>query len=167
MKQKKFYDPYTELLSQFNKAQVEYVVVGMSGINYYALDAHGVFATLDFDVFINPTVANVSKAVSACRKLGYDAAVDGKEMDKVTVKDVVIHKKTIVCSNSYGVLFDLILSVSGYTFAQMACDARIFNSVKIPIKVGQLRKLLRSKKAAGRKKDLLFLKRYKSILEEK
>ena len=33
------YDPYADLIAGLNKAHVDYVVVGMSGINYYASSA--------------------------------------------------------------------------------------------------------------------------------
>jgi len=166
MKFKKFYDPYAELLARLNRLRVEYLVVGMAGINYYAASAREAFATQDFDIFVNPTISNVHKALSVLTKLGYDIAVNAKRLDKAGVKDAVSHEKTIVASNPYGILFELILSVSGYTFAQMACDARVFTSGKTPIKVAQLQKLLRSKKLAGRKKDMLFLERYEILLKE-
>jgi len=53
MAKKSFLDPYAELVDKFNHRGVKYVVVGMSGINYYAANAKETFSTQDFDIFIN------------------------------------------------------------------------------------------------------------------
>jgi len=153
-------DPYAELLDKFNRGGVKYVVVGMSGINYYASQAKETFATQDFDIFIKPTIENARKAISIVRKLGY--ALEGSPVEKI-----VREKSTILATDPYGIAIELMLAVSGYTFGEMESDATIFTAQNIPIKVAKLKKLLQSKKLAGRKKDKLFLKRFELLLKEK
>lgn len=167
MTRKKFYDPYAEILAGFNKKGVNYVVIGMSGINYYASRAQETFATQDFDIFIKPTIDNVKKAISIFKNLDYDLIAGEEKPEEPLIKKIVKNKKTIVASDPYGITFELILSVSGYTFGQMQADAAIFNIKNIPIRVARLNKLLMSKKIAGRAKDKLFLKRYEILLKEK
>ena len=167
MKCKKFFDPYIELLDNFNRKGVRYVVVGMSGINYYASDTRETFATQDFDIFVKPTTDNVKKAVSIFRKLGYTLLVHEQKVENSSVRDIVKDKKTILATDSYGITFELILTVSGFTFSQIEGDTTIFNVGGIPIKVAKLNKLLISKKIAGREKDKLFLKRFEILLKEK
>jgi len=64
-------------------------------------------------------------------------------------------------------VFELILAVSGYRFDQMESGASVFIVENVPVKVAQLRKLLRSKKIAAREKDRYFLKRYEMLLRGK
>ena len=63
-------------------------------------------------------------------------------------------------------MIELLLKISGYPFSELAKDAATFTVRGVPIRVGRLGKLLRSKLLAGRPKDRHFLKRYQSLLEE-
>lgn len=167
MVKRKVYDPYAELIDRFNQSGVKYVVVGMSGINYYASEAKETFVTQDFDIFIKPTIGNVKKALAVFKKLDYSLAVNEDELTESLIKKVVAKKNTISATDPYGVMFELILAVSGYRFDQMESGATVFIVEKVPVKVAKLRKLLRSKKIAGREKDKFFLKRYEMFLREK
>jgi len=92
MKKKKMFDPYAQLLDRFNQEGVKYVVVGMSGINYYASRAQETFATQDFDIFIKPTIINVKKAIEVFRALNYSLAVKEGELKDSLVKNAVAQK---------------------------------------------------------------------------
>lgn len=164
---KRIYDPYIELLDKFNKHRVDYVIIGMSGINYYASKAAETFSTQDFDIFVKPAINNIKKVISIFEKLNYDMIANKKKIEKKDVKSIVRNKNTILATDPYGITFESILAVSGYTFSQMQKDAVIFNVNNVPVKVAKLRKLLMSKKIAGREKDKLFLKRYEILLKEK
>ena len=166
MSPEKLYDPYAEILDLFNKKGIHYVVVGMSGINYYAASAKETFTTQDFDIHVKPTIKNVKDAIAVLKDKGYDIVVGEDLLRDKLVKKVVQERKTILANDSYGILFELILEVSGFNFKQMASDAKIFQVNNIPIRVAKLSKLLTSKKIAGRKKDKLLLERYKILLEE-
>lgn len=166
MAKRRPYDPYAEVLAEFNREAVKYVVIGMSGINYYASKAQETFTTQDFDIFVKPTIENVKKFVPIFEKLNYSLTAGKERLKESSIKKIVRDKKTILATDPYGITFELILSVSGYTFSQMEKDATIFNVKTIPIKVAKLSKLLMSKKIAGREKDLLFLKRYEILLKE-
>lgn len=164
---KKLYDPYIEVLDIFNKGSVDYVVIGMSGINYYASKALETFSTQDFDIFIKPTIENVKRAISIFERLKYSLISNEKRIKETDAKKIIKNKKTILATDPYGIVFELLLAVSGYTFDQMRREAVIFNVKNVPIKVAKLSKLLMSKKIAGRKKDRLFLKRYEILLKDK
>jgi len=138
----------------------------MSGINYYASDAREVFSTHDFDIFVKPTIPNVKKAVSLFKELGYTVSADGRQVQEEHIKDAVRRKNTFIATDAYGVMFELMLAVSGYTFEQMERDAVTFDIGGVPVKVARLNKLLTSKKAAGRGKDKLFLARFKDLLRQ-
>ncbi|MFC1699255.1 hypothetical protein ACFL1I_04770 [Candidatus Omnitrophota bacterium] len=164
---KRIYDPYAEIIDQFNRVGVKYVVVGMSGINYYASRAADAFATQDFDIFVKPTLNNIKKSVSVLKKFDYSIISNEREASDSLLKDITRSRKTIIATNSYEITFKFILAVSGYTFSQMEQDATVFDIGGIPVKVAKLSKLLMSKKIAGRKKDKLFLKRFELLLQDK
>lgn len=164
---KRFFDPYSKVLERFNRAKVRYVVVGMSGINYYASSAKEIFVTHDYDVFVKPVIENVKKAVSTLKALSYTVIVDGKELESSMIQRYIAARKTFLAVDPHGITIELILAVSGFVFNEMESDASIFELGKTPIRVAKLRKLLESKKIAGREKDKLFLKRYKILLTEK
>jgi len=167
MKRKQFFDPYVEILDKFNRRGIVYVIIGMSGINYYAAKTQETFATQDFDIFIKPTIDNVKKAISIFEKLDYSLMANEKKIEKSLIKKIVREKKTILATDPYGIAIELILTVSGYSFSQMRVDATIFNIKGVPVRVAKLSKLLMSKKVAGREKDKLFLRRYEILLKEK
>jgi len=167
MKRSRINDPYAEVIDAFNRNGVKYVVVGMSGINYYASNARETFSTMDFDIFIKPTISNVKKALAVLRKLDYSIAVKESELKDAAIKKIVGNKTTISATDPYGVMFELLLAVSGYRFDQMVDGAVVFIVDNVPVKVAKLRKLLHSKKIAARPKDKLFLKRYEIFLKGK
>ncbi len=65
-----------------------------------------------------------------------------------------------------GLMVELLLQISGYPFSEMAKDATTVTVHGVPVRVGQLRKLLRSKQLADRPKDRQFLQRYRAAIEE-
>lgn len=154
---KRIPDPYAELIDQFNRQGIKYVVVGMSGINYYASKAADTFATQDFDIFVKPTLSNIKKSISILKKFDYTVISNQREVSDPLIKDIVKSKRTILASNPYGITFELILAVSGYTFSQMEQDAAVFDIDRIPVKVAKLSKLLMSKKRLVEKKTSFFL----------
>ena len=161
------YDPYADLIAGLNKAHVDYVVVGMSGINYYASSARDIFGTQDLDLFLRPTLANVVKTFRVFQSLGYEMSIEGRAVEEKDVREILRRKRTILAVNPDGITFKCWFSMSGFSFRQLAADASVFKAGDVLIRVGKLRKLLASKKAAGRPKDKLFLKRYEILLKEK
>jgi transcriptional regulator with XRE-family HTH domain len=159
-------DPYTTLIERFNKAGVDYVVIGMAGINYYASSAMETFGTRDYDVFLRPAVTNATAALKILHELGYKTATTVGVVSEKNLKQAIFQKKTILAANPDGVTFELLFAVSGFAFGQMAADASIFKTGEALVRVAKLNKLLASKEAANRPKDRFFLKRYKMILRE-
>ena len=159
-------DPWAALFESFNRAGVDYVVVGMSAINYYARSAMETFGTQDFDLFLRPAMLNAAKALDILSGLGYELSANGKKVIRKDIKEIVRQKRTILAVNPEGVTFELLFAVSGFAFGQMVDDASIFRAGEALIRVAKLNKLLASKEAADRSKDRLFLKRYKMILKK-
>jgi hypothetical protein len=163
-------DVYTNTIRAFNKRKIEYVVIGMSGINYYIDDSHQLIMTADFDIFLKPEAKNVLKALKVMRGLDFTLSTGSGPpvtLDKDGVQVLVDRGTTITCTTPYGGAVDLCLDVSGYTYADLSKDARVFRAERTPIRVARLEKLLKMKEIAGRRKDILFLERYRLLLEEK
>lgn len=157
-------DPYRAVIREFNRRGVRYVVVGMSGINYYATTPRDTFATLDYDVFLEPTIVNVRKALESFARLHFTVGTSRGELQPHGINTLVLKRTTLVATTPDGLMIDALLQVSGYTFGQLAEDARTVTIKGVPIKIGQLQKLLRSKHLAARPKDRQFLKRYELLL---
>ncbi len=160
-------DPYQAVIRCFNQRGVRYVVVGMSGINYYATKATETFATLDYDIFIEPTLNNVEHAIRNVGHLGFTIGTAAGPFQREDLRAIVREKRTIIATTPDGWMVELLLAVSGFPFAELAKDAATFTVKGVPVHVGRLTKLLQSKKLAGRPKDRAFLQRYRSILEER
>jgi hypothetical protein len=166
MRRRSLDDPYRAVIQQFNRYGMRYVVVGMAGINYYARNPAETFTTLDYDILLEPTLKNVEQALRILKRLGFTAGTAAGPWREDAVKDMVRDRKTVVATTPDGIMVELLLEVSGYPFSELAKDAVTFMGRGVPVRVGRLTKLLRSKKLAGRAKDRQFLKRYQALLEE-
>lgn len=154
------------MIAELDKAKVEYVLVGMAGINFYARSASEAFVTYDHDLFLKPALENVAQALKIFRKFGYETLTPNGPVTERNLKEVLRKKKTVIAANQDGIVFELLFAVSGFVFQQLAEDASVFSDDGVLIRVGRLHKLLASKKAAGRPKDIQFLKRYEMLLKE-
>ena len=139
----------------------------MSGINYYARSIRDTFATMDFDFFLDPSLTNVGKALEVLKAMKFSLGTSEGALKLGEFKETVQACKTLLATTPDGLMIELLLAISGYPFSEIAKDAVTFTVGGIPVRVGRLDKLLRSKQLAARPKDLQFLKRYQSLLEEK
>ena len=159
-------DPYLAVVRAFNRLGVRYIVVGMAGINYYARQPSEAFATMDYDIFLEPTLGNVEKALDQVRRLGFSLGTAQGALKLTELRAAVRERRTVVATTSDGVMVELLLAVSGFTFAELVQDAATVTIHGTPVRVGRLTKLLRSKRTANRPKDRAFLRRYQALLEE-
>ncbi len=172
MKHPSYRDPYLTVIQRFNRTGVRYVVVGMMGINYYAKNASGTFATMDYDIFLEPTLDNVGKALHGLKSQGFSIGTKSGALEfpgkaaAAGLKQIIRDRATLVATTPEGLMVELLLAVSGYPFSELAKDCKTFVIRGVPVRVGKLSKLLRSKQLAGRTKDKRFLHRYQSLLEE-
>lgn len=132
------------LLKSLNAHNVRYVVIGAT-----AFPVHGYArATLDIDIFIEPTEDNARRVREALLKFGYD-------MTDVAVEDILTKKILI---RQYILETDIHPFVTGVTFEEVWRN-------RVPDMLGQtltcfasLDDLIKMKQAAGRPKDLEDLK---------
>jgi predicted nucleotidyltransferase len=132
------------LLKLLNAHKVRYVVIGAA-----AFPVHGYSrATLDIDIFIQPTRLNVTRCLTALDKFGYD-------ISDITIKDI-LSKKLLL--RQYLVEADFHPFVKGVTFNRVWKN-RVKDKIgSTAVNFASLDDLIIMKTAAGRIKDTEDLK---------
>ena len=166
-------NPYHLLLRELARAHVDYLVIGVSGINYFATDARQILSTADYDLFLRPTPENVMRAWKAFRKGGFTVVIKKGDhtmtLHRLTAKmrdKLVREQRTLIAMGPYRLVTEGLLAVSGFTFEEMQKHAVWMRDRELSFRfpVGSLTDLLESKRVADREKDRLFLARYKRLL---
>jgi predicted nucleotidyltransferase len=132
------------LLKSLNEFDVKYVIIGAT-----AFPVHGyVRATLDVDIFIEPTHENAEKTLNALVDFGYDVT-------EITIDDLLTKKILI---RQYAVETDIHPFVKGVIFNEVWNTRKEGVYGKTKTYFASLSSLIKMKKAAGRVKDLEDLK---------
>lgn len=150
-------------LKALARAGVEFVVVGVGGINFYARDAASSVATQDTDILIRPTAENLGSALRTLRGYGFAFSTRGEpflDVDDARILANVVRAGAVVQAGDERGQLDLMLSGAGLTYDDLSADAVVFTVDGVEIRVGRLEKLLRSKQLAGRQKDVEFLRMF-------
>ena len=158
---------YEEILLEFQKQKVKYVIVG--GI---AVNLHGFLrSTADMDVLVDMTDENLKKIVSILKKKGYRVKqpVDPMGIADAQTRHDWIHGKNMKAfnfykENEYKEIDIIIGSPVSYKEAKKNVLQLKIGSIKIP--VISIDDLIKMKRHAGRdedKKDIEQLKRIKKL----
>ena len=142
-----------KLLKSLNANNVRYLVIGAT-----AFPVHGYArATLDIDIFIDPSRDNAARAHKALSEFGYD-------LTDVSIDDLIKNKILI---RQYLIETDIHPYVAGITFAEAwkgKVEGKIGNTA---VFFAGLEELIKMKKAAGRLKDKEDLKYLQEIKKRK
>lgn len=161
---------FARALAALVAANVDFVIVGVGGINFYARTPAEAFATLDLDALLAPSAANLSQALRVLAALGYEFEAGGEPF--IDVEDSMILTRVIENGASLSAIhreigeIDLLTSIAAFDYAGLATDAARFEVAGSTVQVGQLDKLLRSKEASGRPKDVEFLRVFRASRSE-
>jgi hypothetical protein len=150
-------------------AGVDYVLVGVGAINFYARDAAAVIQTADLDVLLARRIGVLRAALAALRATGFAFEAGGEpfvDVDDDAVLGRVVEVGGSLAATGGGARIDLMLSLAGFTYEELAADAERFRVGGAEVPVGRLEKLLRSKEAAGRDKDREFLRLFAARLRD-
>jgi len=141
------------LLRSLNARSVRYVVIGAT-----AFPVHGYArATLDIDLFIEPTAENARRVLEALAEFGYD--VSDVSLEELLSKKVLIRQ--------YLVETDIHPHVRGVEFGQV-WERRVMDRIgATPAAFASLDDLISMKEAAGRPKDLEDLRVLRKLRDEK
>ncbi len=139
------------LLQSLNARKARYVVIGAT-----AFPVHGYArATLDIDIFVEPSEENARRVREALSDFGYDVS-------DLTVEDLLTKKILI---RQYVLQTDLHPFVAGVTFEEVWRNRVESRIGKTPAAFASLDDLIRMKEAAGRPKDLEDLKVLRKLRE--
>lgn len=156
---------FARALLALGEADVDFIVVGVGGINFYARTPAEAYATLDLDTLLGPAVENLQRALTVLAQLGY--AFESGDEPFIDLGDALVLGRIIERGASLRALhaetgeIDLLTSIAGFDYAQMSEDVVTFEVSGSQVRVGRLEKLLRSKEAAGRPKDVAFLRAFR------
>ena len=137
------------------------MIVGVGGTNFYARTPDEAYATLVLDTLLAPSAANLRTALQTLSELGFLFQAGGEPFldaqDEPTLQAIVKNGATPAARDASGTEIDLLLSISGFSYGDIAKDAVTFRGSGTDVRVGSLEKLLRSQEASGRPKDRIFL----------
>ncbi len=147
---------------------VRFLVIGVSGANYYATSASALFVTADRDLFLPPDPANTLAAWGACESVGLQLLSGQEPLDEprdLHLAEAVVDRRALVrASDGRGLDIDLTLVMAGFEFETVWRERRLFRAAGVEIPVARLRHIVDSKAAAGRPKDRLFLATHEEAL---
>jgi len=152
---------FPSLVGALHQRGVRFVLIGVWGANFHAPDASAVFTTLDYDLFLPPEADNVLEAWRVCDDLGLSLRAGAEPLatprDHLLAAAVVEHCAVVRATAVSGLTVDLTVVMTAFDFEQVWNERRTFLVDEIEVPVARLSHIIRSKAAAGREKDRLFL----------
>jgi len=160
--------PLARLASSLRRRRVRFVLIGVSGANFYASHAGLAFHTEDHDLFLPLDARNERRAWEACSDAGFDLWVGDEPLDvprdEALAREIVKRRALVRATREGGPAIDLTLVMAGFTFPRVYAERRTFRVDGVRVDVARLRDIVVSKAAAGRPKDRLFLAAHEEAL---
>ena len=146
------------------------MLIGIWAVNAHASDGASVFTTNDFDLFFPPDADNLLETWRACEQLGFSLRVGREPLDsprdRLLARRVVDRRALVRATAPGGLAVDLTLVMSAFDFDQVWSERRRFIIDGVEVPVARLSHIVRSKHAAGRDKDRLFLATHADTLRQ-
>jgi hypothetical protein len=162
-------EQYVELLRALSIRRVRYVLIGVAGANYYAQAASVIFTTQDYDFFLPPDATNLLGAMQACEDVGLALWSRNEPLDSprdLWLAERIVERRALVrATDDRGLDVDLTLVMASFDFETVWTARRSFVVDGVEIPVASLSHIVRSKAAAGRDKDRLFLATHAEALK--
>lgn len=139
-----FHEDFQDFIKSINNAKVKYVLVGG-----YSVIFHGFPRTTgDLDIFVEVSKENYQKLSKAFFEFGLSVF-------DMTEENFLFNKNMTVFSFGRApVSIEILKEISGLSFEEVYSNAIDTEIEEIPVKVIQLKDLIKNKKASGRAKDL-------------
>jgi hypothetical protein len=157
--------PYLELIGKLRRGRVQFLLVGVFGVNHYAPSPALQYATLDCDLLVEPKPKNLLKALRLLEGCGYTLAAGGEPLGKLDLwlaGRITANRASVAALKDKAVQVDVLTAIAGYSFGRLYAARRLFKAGGTTVPVASLRHLLESKRRCGRKKDLEFLRIYRA-----
>lgn len=162
-------DPYGEILAKLTRNKVHFIVIGVSGINYYAGPKANLLATRDYDILVEPAADNVFAALRTLERGGYLLQSNGEPLgsvDRWLTARIIERQAVVSASREPGLAIDIVLQGGGFSYERWLKGAKNFLVNGVRFKVGAVQDLIAAKENANREKDRTFLAIYKIQLKE-
>lgn len=139
-----FHEDFQDFIKSINNAKVKYVLVGG-----YSVIFHGFPRTTgDLDIFVEVSKENYQKLSKAFFEFGL-SVFDMTEENFLFNKNI-----TVFSFGRAPVSIEILKEISGLSFEEVYSNAIDTEIEEVPVKVIQLKDLIKNKKASGRAKDL-------------
>lgn len=152
-------------------AKIDFIVVGMFGVNLQAQTPGESFETNDLDVLLRADIPTLKSALAVLSKTGFTFASGGEPFidlaDDQALAAVLRSQTTLRGLFDEVNVLDLMLEVTGWSHDEVASDAVVFRAYGHEVRVAALERLIESKRRAGRPKDLAFLAHYAAVMAGK
>ena len=163
-------DAFVRLMSALSREPARFVLVGVAGVNYYAMSGATLFTTKDRDLFLPPDPENLLTVWRTIESQGLQLwAGDeplGKPLDRFLADRVVERKALTKATDGEGLEVDLTFVMAGFEFEEVWSERRVFRVEGVEIPVGRLTHIVTSKAKANRPKDRLFLETHAEALKD-
>lgn len=161
---------FAPLAGALARTGVRYLMIGVSGANFHAHRAGIVFTTLDRDLFLPPDPDNLLAAWRACEECGLRLSTPhgplDEPRDRLLAERVVGHRALTKARDDGDLDVDLTFVMGGFDFEEVWNERISFTLAGAPVPVARLLHIVRSKAAAGRPKDHLFLATHLDALQQ-
>ena len=162
--------PFAPLARELSDHTVRYVLIGVSGANFYGPAGQAVFTTNDFDLFFPPDPDNLVRAWDACRHVHLDLWLGDEPLDRPQdrwLAERIIERRALTrATGPDALLIDLTVVMAGFDFETVWTERREFLVEGVPVPTARLLHIVESKQVAARPKDQLFLATHKDALEQ-
>ena len=161
--------PLGPLAHALQERSVRFVLIGVAGVNFYALDGSSVFLTEDRDLYLPPDPENLVRCWAGCEAAGLDLWSGDEPLDRPRdrwLADRVVEKRALTRASGAELKVDLTLVMAGFEFEAVWNERKVFKLGDVDIPVARLLHIVTSKHAAGRDKDRLFLATHREALQE-
>jgi hypothetical protein len=162
--------PLAPLARELAVRTVRYILIGVSGANFYGPGGQAVFTTRDFDLFLPTDPDNLVRAWDACEGAELDLWLGDEPLDRPHdrwLAERVTERRALTRGTGRNEMqVDLTLVMAGFTFEAVWTERREFLVEGVPVPTARLLHIVESKQAAGRPKDQLFLATHKDALEQ-
>lgn len=139
-----FNEDFQDFLKSINATKVKYVLVGG-----YSVIFHGFPRTTgDLDIFVEVSKENYQKLSKAFFEFGLSV------FDMTEENFLFNENMTVFSFGRAPVSIEILKEISGLSFEEVYANAIDTEIEEIPVKVIQLKDLIKNKKASGRAKDL-------------
>lgn len=133
---------FARALAALSESEVDFVIVGVGGINFYARTPAEAFSTLDLDALLAPSASNLAQALRVLAGLGYSFEAGGEPFvdgdDSVVLTRVVENGASISAIHPEDGEIDLLPSITAFDYSSLSTDAAEFQVAGPFVQVGQL-----------------------------